>query len=250
MRPVGSYRTRLGQVPDWGAAIVGRSSPAALAAQFASSAELPDIEPGNRKALNRPLGLAADNAAVDRLVRIPSHRRTAFSAADCRLTDPFGNALGDAFGCERVGADNSEHSKDTRKRESRCQLPRNQKPSPAALIVDGQRLPRDRLRPLVDRFGVVHPFGHALPQLLCEVVAVHAAPGGHLSAACPSLASPDRTRLGQFGGTTDPYPTGSGDVRPMRVSPRVQRVFKMQDEGGTPFSRRGGVSKSENGVPQ
>ena len=175
----------------------GRSTPAAPAAQFAPPAELPDIAPGNSKALNRPLGLAADNAAVDRLVRIPSDSRTAFSAAGCRLTDLVGNALGDAFGCERVGADNSEHTKDRRKRESRCELPRNQKRSPAALIVDGQRRLRDRLRPLVDRFGLVHPFGHALPQFLCEVVAVHAAPGGHLSAACPSLASPDRTRLGQ-----------------------------------------------------
>ena len=157
---------------DSGSGERGRSSPAALAAQFAPPAELPDIAPGNRKALNRPLGLAADNAAVDRLVRIPGDRRTAFSAAGGRLTDLVGNALGDAFGCERVGADNSEHSKDTRKRESRCQLPRNQKLSPAALLRDGRRRLRDRMRRLVDGFGLVDPSGHALPQLLCEVVAV------------------------------------------------------------------------------
>ena len=148
---------------------------AALAAQFASSAELPDIAAGDRKALSRPSGLAADNASVDRLVRIRADSRTAFGAGRW-LGESVGNAFGDACRGEWVGADDSQQSKNTGKRQDHRQLPRAEKPSLAGLFRDGRRrLARERR--LVDRFGPVDPFGHALPQLLCQVVhAAHSVP--------------------------------------------------------------------------
>ena len=142
-----------------------------LAAQVAPSAELPDIAAGDRKALSRPLRVcAADGASVDRRARIAARSRTHLGAGR-RLAELVGNTLGDACRREWVRAEDSEQSKDTPEREHRSELPRNQKLSPAGLIRDGPRWLRDEQRWQVRRRGLVDdPFGHALPQFLCQVV--------------------------------------------------------------------------------
>ena len=141
-----------------------------LTAQVAPSAQLSDIGAGDRKALSRPLRVcAADGASVDRRERIGARSRTDLGAG-CRLAELLGNTLGDACRREWVRADESEQSKDTPEREHRSELPRNQKLSPAGVIRDGRRWLRDEQRRQLDRFGLVDPFGHALPQFLCQIV--------------------------------------------------------------------------------
>jgi len=92
----------------------------ALAAQVASSAELPNIAAGDRKALGGPCcSRAAYSASVDR--QAGARSRTHLGAGR-RLAELVGHTLRDGCRREWVCAEDSEQSKDTRKREHRCQL--------------------------------------------------------------------------------------------------------------------------------
>ena len=179
-----------------------------------------------------------DSASVNRLVRLRGNGRTAFGAGR-RLAESVGDALGDACRCERVGADDSEQSKDARKREHCSQLSRNQKRSPAGLIRNGPRRLGDEQRRQVDRVGLVDPFGHALPQLPCQIV--HATP---LPPVPHSLRSPRLARYDTIG-SISAYEPESRSMR--RRSPGGRSRCHQACSGKRRAGSRGGVMPPHTG---